>query len=148
MRKNDIVIIVCGGRNYKNKALVRSTLDRFHAERGIALLVHGAAGNLKMVGTAWPYLPNSPSYWRLLEGADLLAEEWAIYNGVPFWPYKITREEWATIGKRAGPLRNQRMLDERRPQVCIAFKGGAGTADMTRRARESGIEVIEVGDGG
>ena len=36
------------------------------------------------------------------------------------------------------------MLDEGKPDLVIAFPGGKGTADMARRAREAGIEVIEV----
>ena len=36
------------------------------------------------------------------------------------------------------------MLDEGKPDLVVAFPGGKGTADMTRRAREAGIEAIEV----
>jgi hypothetical protein len=35
-----------------------------------------------------------------------------------------------------------------RPELVIAFLGGRGTADMMRRAREAGIEVVEVGPKG
>lgn len=48
-----------------------------------------------------------------------------------------------------GPMRNQRMLDEARPQVVIAFPGGSGTADMVDKVRAAirggmKIELIEV----
>lgn len=36
------------------------------------------------------------------------------------------------------------MLDLAKPDVVVAFKGGRGTADMVRRAREAGVKVIEV----
>lgn len=136
------IVLVCGGRDYKDRSHLRATLYEFHMTRGISLLVHGAAGNKKVVGTAWPALPNSPGHWIYYEGADLLAEEWAIYNSVPYWPYPVTREERNTLGKKAGPLRNQRMLDERKPSVCIAFHGGRGTADMVERCRKVGLEVL------
>lgn len=139
-----IRVLVCGGRDYRDREHVRAVLDRLHAECGIGLLIHGGAGNYKLFGTAYP-LPesaDSPGYWRVIEGADLLADEWARYNRVPFWSYKITRDEWAAQGKKAGPLRNQRMLEERKPDVVIAFPGGRGTADMVRRAEAAGVEVI------
>jgi hypothetical protein len=41
-------------------------------------------------------------------------------------------------------MRNQQMLDEGRPTLVVAFPGGRGTADMMRRARVAGIEVIEI----
>jgi hypothetical protein len=36
------------------------------------------------------------------------------------------------------------MLDEWQPDGVIAFPGGRGTADMTRRAKESGLKVWEI----
>jgi formate dehydrogenase assembly factor FdhD len=36
------------------------------------------------------------------------------------------------------------MLDEGKPDLVIAFTGGRGTTDMVTRAKNAGIEVIEV----
>lgn len=47
----------------------------------------------------------------------------------------------ATNGKAAGPIRNQRMLDEGKPDLVVAFPGGRGTADMVRRAKAAGVPV-------
>jgi predicted polyphosphate/ATP-dependent NAD kinase len=47
-----------------------------------------------------------------------------------------------TQGKAAGIIRNQRMLDEGKPDLVIAFQGGDGTADMVRRANKSKIPTI------
>ena len=73
-------------------------------------------------------------------GADTLAADLAVkYNmtviGVP--------ADWATHGKKAGPLRNQRMLDEHRPDFVLAFptKDSIGTWDMIKRAANAGIPV-------
>jgi hypothetical protein len=52
--------------------------------------------------------------------------------------------DWS-IGRKAGPIRNQRMLDEHAPDLVVAFPGGRGTADMVRRARKSGVEVAKIG---
>ena len=52
--------------------------------------------------------------------------------------------DWATHGKKAGPLRNQRMIDEGHPDLVIAFPGGKGTDDMTRRALAAGVATIRM----
>jgi predicted solute-binding protein len=70
-----------------------------------------------------------------------MAEWWAKAEGVPCEVYQA---DWARLGRKAGPIRNQRMLDEAKPDVVIAFPGGRGTADMLRRTRQAGVEVIEV----
>ena len=74
-------------------------------------------------------------------GADTMAEEWAKAAGLPCIIYQT---DWAGLSRKAGPFRNQRLLDEGKPDLVVAFPGGKGTADMTRRAREAGIEAIEV----
>lgn len=75
----------------------------------------------------------------------MLAKEWAIEEGFSHEPFPVTHEEWKRLGPRAGPLRNQRMVDALpKPVLCIAFPGGRGTADCVSRARAAGIPVIEV----
>jgi hypothetical protein len=41
-------------------------------------------------------------------------------------------------------LRNQRMLDEGKPDLVVAFTGGGGTKDLVRRAVKAGVSVHEV----
>jgi predicted Rossmann-fold nucleotide-binding protein len=43
----------------------------------------------------------------------------------------------------AGHYRNQEMADTG-ADLCIAFPGGRGTADMVRRAAAAGIEIRRV----
>ena len=50
----------------------------------------------------------------------------------------------AGMDRSAGPKRNQRMIDEGKPDLVVAFPGGKGTEDMKRRAKAAGIKVIEV----
>lgn len=60
--------------------------------------------------------------------------------------FAVTRypAEWTRYGKRAGPIRNQIMLN-RCPARVLAFHTdpflGKGTADMVRRARDAGVPV-------
>ena len=51
-------------------------------------------------------------------------------------------DELGRNGRKAGPIRNQQMLDEGRPSLVVAFPGGRGMADMVRRARNAGVEAI------
>lgn len=116
-----IVVLVCGGRDFNDRELVTQTLNRIHRERKIRLLIHGGAG-----------------------GADQLASDWAAVT--IYVPRKAYPANWLKHGRAAGPIRNQQMLDESKPDLVVAFPGGRGTADMVRRAKSHGVEVMEVVD--
>lgn len=58
------------------------------------------------------------------------------------WKVTPVPADWS-LGKKAGPLRNQRMIDMK-PDKLLRFPGGRGTADCERRARAAGIEVVMV----
>lgn len=114
-------VLVCGGRDFDRVTYLHSVLGRIHRERGIDVVIEGNA-----------------------KGADRIAGFWArkhkIHN------LKFTAD-WRAHGNAAGPIRNQRMLEEGRPDLVVAFprangQWGNGTMDMVRRAREAGVEVI------
>ena len=114
-------VLVCGGRDYQDANTVGLALASLHTNelRGpITLLIHGGA-----------------------RGADSLAGRWAFDNEVPV---SVFFADWNRHGKVAGPIRNQRMIDEMKPELVIAFPGGRGTADMARRAKQAGIDVMEI----
>jgi hypothetical protein len=102
----------------KQSFLLRETLDHIHQETPISVLIHGAAS-----------------------GADAHADSWAKSKGVPVEPYKAN---WKLHGKAAGPKRNQRMIDEGKPDRAVSFPGGRGTADMVKRIQAAGIKLMEV----
>ena len=79
-------------------------------------------------------------------GADQIALAWATARGIPHSGdrYAVTPEDWRTWGKFAGPRRNGLMLARGKPDLVVALPGDVGTADMLRRAREAGVEVVEV----
>lgn len=112
------VVLVCGGRDYENRDWLFSVLNLAHAANPIKLLIHGGAS-----------------------GADDLAGQWARHVGVAWKAYPAA---WKSEGKAAGPRRNQRMIDEGKPDMVIAFPGGAGTADMVRRAERADIPVAKI----
>lgn len=112
-------VLVCGGRDYRDRFMVCVTLDNLVDERGeISAIIHGGA-----------------------TGADEWAHEWAVGSRCDVEVYPA---EWDLLGRRAGPRRNALMLSRGRPDLVVAFHGGRGTADMVRRARAAGVEVVEV----
>lgn len=109
-------IVVSGSRNLSDKEKVFGALDRLHSQRSIELLVHGGQ-----------------------KGADSLANEWADARNVPV---KVYNADWKTLGKEAGPKRNQEMLDKEGPHGVVAFpEGGPGTKNMMNLAENHGIPV-------
>lgn len=111
-------VLVCGGRDFYDVECVYRNLDILHDLYGFTVLIHGAA-----------------------PGADRVAVGWALAARIPPMGFSA---DWRTQGKAAGPLRNQRMLDVAKPELVVAFPGGRGTADMTRRAEAAGVKVIRV----
>jgi len=58
---------------------------------------------------------------------------------------KIYPAKWSKYGKKAGPLRNERMACD--ADICILFPGGRGTEDMKHRAIIHGLKIIEYKEG-
>jgi hypothetical protein len=75
------------------------------------------------------------------KGADSAARDWCAMTHTPCETHAA---HWAELKRAAGPIRNQTMLDEFKPDKVIAFPGGRGTADMVRRAKAAGVPVMEV----
>lgn len=119
VREAGMRVLVCGGRDYDDRDHIWNTLTAIHGESKIALVIHGAA-----------------------TGADSEGRIWA--DCMPGCKHAPFHADWRTHGRAAGPIRNQRMLDEGKPDLVIAFPGGRGTADMVRRAKAAGVEVHEV----
>lgn len=113
-------VIIAGGRSYQPTSEDRASLDFFHEQSPITEVLCGMAN-----------------------GADAEGARWARRRGIPVHEYP---PNWASFGKRAGPMRNQTMVDD--ADALIAFPGGAGTADVIRRAKSKGIDVCLIGHHG
>lgn len=109
-------VLVCGGRDYSDRRHVYEVLDLAHAANPIIWLIAGGSN-----------------------GADALAIDWARKEQVKF---QVFNADWETLGRKAGPIRNQEMLDEGKPHLVIAFPGGRGTADMIKRADAAKVPVV------
>lgn len=110
-------IIVCGGRDFADQEALNRALDRFAKKHVVDAVIEGNA-----------------------RGADRLAGFWARKHGIQ--NLKFTAN-WDAHGNAAGPIRNQKMIDEGKPGGVIAFPGGVGTADMIVRAKKAGLPIWE-----
>jgi hypothetical protein len=111
-------VLVCGGRDFEDRVLFDRIMGGMARPGEKLFIIAGGA-----------------------RGADYMAESWAKAKGHEFQEY---RADWPQHGKAAGPIRNQQMLDEGRPDLVVAFPGGAGTADMVARAKNDGVQVIRI----
>lgn len=112
--------LICGGRDFQDRDMFNSAMSQLTERFGIPQkIVTGGA-----------------------RGADYLGAEWADRHALQT---HTELAQWNIHGKKAGPIRNQKMLDEQRPHKVIAFPGGRGTADMISRAKGvSGVDVVEI----
>jgi YspA, cpYpsA-related SLOG family len=83
-------VLVCGGRDFDDRATVYAKLDRLHADRPFGAMIAGGA-----------------------RGADTLAVEWAKNRGVPFDVYMA---DWEGLG-RSRP--NSELADARRGKARL-----------------------------
>ena len=139
-------LLVCGGRHYSNYKHVRQgkvTQEQFMAEYRVVDDAIAEALGWVSTDDMDTWLP--PKDTVIISGAaggvDTSAIDWAVVNWVEWEEYPAN---WEKDGKAAGPIRNQQMLDEGKPDKVLAIRGGKGTADMVRRAKKAGIPVIEV----
>jgi hypothetical protein len=114
-------VLVCGGREYQDYLRFARAMCALRDELGpFEAVIHGGA-----------------------QGADWCAHLWA--NSPTGEISEIVfKADWATHGCKAGPIRNQQMLDEGKPDLVVAFPGGRGTDDMVRRAEKAGVPVKRI----
>jgi hypothetical protein len=111
-------LLICGDREWTDLQLIR-----------------------KAVKSLLPYLT------EIIEGeargADSLGKKVAEDLNIPVLKFPA---DWAKYGKSAGPIRNQQMLDEGKPDIVFAFHNdiehSKGTKDMVTRARKANIKTV------
>ncbi len=115
-----MIVLVTGGRNYEKKAEAMGILDAFHARHPISFLIEGGAGGADRLA----------KLWRESRGIDGKTFEaaWGDMSAVPCVVRTNSRGE--KYNAAAGTIRNERMAREGRPDGCVVFPGGRGTADM------------------
>ncbi len=117
------VLVVTGSRKATYKEVV-PILDQLHTEEKTGLVLHGGA-----------------------PGADRAAGYWCYKNKVQ---YGLFEAMWDTFGPKAGPMRNEAMMqtaasiyNDDGKVLVAAFPGpdSSGTKDAMRRAKQYGLKV-------
>ena len=112
-------VLICGGRDFTDTRKFCLTMEAASEQYGpFVEVIHGGA-----------------------RGADYLARVWAHVEMIPVREFPA---DWTAHGRAAGPIRNEQMLREGRPDIVVAFPGGRGTANMVALAKAGGVRVIEV----
>ncbi len=140
------VALITGSRDDFPPHIVFDELDALRPEDHFVAVIHGACG--------WD--ADEPWYWEdaRLRGADRYADEWARERACRVLPYPAA---WLREGRRAGPLRNERMVrlavalrDHGHDVSALAFPVGAspGTRGCMRLIEAAGLplRVVEVGN--
>lgn len=80
------------------------------------------------------------------KGADQCAREWGVNND--FVRHITEDANWRRYGKRAGPIRNRKMVDEHEPDFVVAFHDNLdeskGTKDCVDYAKFKGLYVYHI----
>ena len=127
-------VVVTGGRNFRDAALVDRALSAIMRKHGISHVIEGEAS-----------------------GADTLSKRWAEAHGIEILPFPAawedlshddaiikTRRDGTQYDARAGHRRNQQMIDTGKPDAAIAFPGGSGTEDMCRRLVKASVPIWDL----
>lgn len=115
------VLIVCGGRDFRNWEHLSSVLYDVVRQRQYDCIVHGAAN-----------------------GADVLSRTWARAEGLDVVEFPAN---WTGRGKGAGFYRNKLMASfaSEHDGGIVAFRGGNGTSNMWQVAKKHNL-VLEWND--
>jgi hypothetical protein len=101
-----------------NEARIAKILDGLGLDPAETKIVHGAAN-----------------------GLDSVVDRWAKARGFQVVP---VRAEWEAYGKRAGFIRNRKMLEDYSPELVIAFPGGPGTKGMTDITNRAKVPLFQI----
>lgn len=119
-------VLVCGDREWVDQQMIYNQLKQLHTASPIEIVIEGEA-----------------------RGADLMGRKAATYLNIPVLGYAAN---WKEYGRSAGPIRNQQMLKEGRPDLVLAFHDhldqSKGTRHMVSIAQKAGIPVQVISHGG
>ena len=119
--KDQARIIVAGGRDFTDYALLSETLD--------VILKRYTLREVQIVSGC-------------CRGADALGEQYARKHGIPI---KRFPADWLVYGKAAGPIRNRKMAEYAAEcdGMLVAFWDGKsrGTASMIRLAEKYELQI-------
>lgn len=118
-------VIVTGSRAWPDPVRVAHELTQLYLQHGPFTLIHGACAT----------------------GADAAAAHWMEIAGHDLGCYEIPfPADWDQFGKRAGPIRNAKMVKEASADLVLAFPlfDSRGTKHTIELAEAAGIPVKKI----
>jgi hypothetical protein len=117
-------VLICGDRDWKNSVLIDEVISLIPKDK-YDTIIHGDA-----------------------KGADSLADIIGRVYGFTVIKYPA---DWNNHGRSAGPIRNNKMLKEGKPDLVIAFhndlqhsKGTKHMVEIALKASNQGPKIIEI----
>src|SRR3990167_8364678 len=112
-----INLAIVGYRNYNNYPEFKSYIAKFIEKYGkIDKIISGGA-----------------------KGTDSMAEIYANEHKIPFVCYPA---DWSKYGKRAGPIRNQLIVNDCTHMVAFLHPDSIGTQDSINKAKTKNVPTI------
>lgn len=136
-------VLICGSRTWAKPVPIDVVVGGFAAVYGAAnvTVIHGAARGVDSMAA-------SAAHRHGVACEDYPAD-WDTHDRDGRGRVPCSCPEDATSCKAAGVRRNQRMLDEGKPELVVAFTddlaSSRGTASMVGLARQAGLPVYVVG---
>ncbi|HKZ11449.1 MAG TPA: DUF2493 domain-containing protein [Rhodanobacteraceae bacterium] len=115
---NTLRVIVCGGREFNDKAMLSRVLWYVHERRGIAEVIHGGQ-----------------------RGAEQMANRWCFEMGIR---RVEVRAEWGRYGSTKALMIRNRQMFALQPHGVIAFPSDRNSQTMVQSARELHVPVLDV----
>lgn len=137
-------VLITGYRAMSSAKPVIDKLNELYAiHRENMMVIHGDCPNTGLPGE------------RIFDSADTVAKNWSIHNEVPYLSFPA---RWKAQGKKAGPIRNNRMAtwlhnvlvhEEEEYHLstdwykCLAFlhPKSRGTVDCIEQLKNANLEV-------
>lgn len=141
MRELESRVLVCGSRTWTDRFIIATVLNGFLEEAILnfqdLIIIEGCA-------------PGA-DYWahHFFDG-PCQTEKGGTHAAHAHVKHEHYPADWERYGKRAGYIRNQRMLDEGTPDIVMAFRSegeSRGTDMMVGLARKAGIPTYVVTGG-
>mgnify|MGYP001604595866 CR=1 FL=1 len=133
-------VLVCGDRNWTDQRVIGTVLNGLLEEAmlnfGWLVVIDGCARGADSFACHF-FDGNDPDH-------PCVTERGGVHAGHTHVKHEHYPADWDQYGRSAGPIRNQHMLEQGKPDLVIAFPGGRGTSDMMTRARSAGIPVMQV----
>jgi hypothetical protein len=136
-------VLVCGSRTFADRDTLNGILDALDMGSEFLWLIHGDATGADKLAAFWAERHGFPEEAIVAYPAD-----WEVHEDTPGAAIRI-RKNGDRYNAWAGGQRNQRMLDEGKPDLVVAFidkplARSYGTCDMVSRARKAGVKTIVV----